>query len=474
MSQAPILLWFRRDLRLDDHPALSEAALSGRPVIPVFIHDETVESLGAAPKWRLGLGLEAFAGALERLGTRLILRRGRASEVIDALISETGAGAVFWTRYYEPSHIARDRVMKVDLAERGIEARSFAGALLFEPKDVTTGAGTPYSVFTPFWRSVRARDPGRALPTPTRLAGPVDWPRSEALADWRMGAAMQRGAAVVLPHLEVGEERALARLDRFFADAVEGYAEGRDFPMRAVTSGLSENLAWGEISPRRIWHRAVLESEAGRGRGPEKFLSELGWREFAWHLMTHQPKLAETNWRADWDGFPWRGENEDAEVWRRALTGEPFVDAGLREMYVTGRMHNRVRMVVASYLTKHLLTDWRVGLQWFADCLVDWDPAANALGWQWVAGSGPDAAPYFRVFNPETQGEKFDPDGRYRRQFIAEGQRSPGRDALGWFEAIPKSWGQRPDQPYPARRVALAAGREAALGAYERFRNVHK
>ncbi|MFZ1661867.1 MAG: deoxyribodipyrimidine photo-lyase, partial [Paracoccaceae bacterium] len=238
MSQAPILLWFRRDLRLDDHPALSEAALSARPVIPVFIHDESVESLGAAPKWRLGLGLEAFAGALERLGTRLILRRGRASEVIDALISETGAGAVFWTRYYEPSHIARDRVMKADLAERGIEARSFAGALLFEPKDVTTGAGTPYSVFTPFWRSVRARDPGRALPTPTRLAGPVDWPRSEALADWRMGAAMQRGAAVVLPHLEVGEERALARLDRFFADAVEGYAEGRDFPKRAVTSGL--------------------------------------------------------------------------------------------------------------------------------------------------------------------------------------------------------------------------------------------
>lgn len=474
MSLSPILLWFRRDLRLDDHPALSEAAAAGRPVIPVFIHDETVEALGAAPKWRLGLGLEAFAAALEGAGARLILRRGRAADVIDALIRETGAGAVWWTRYYEPSHIARDRAIKADLGARGIEARSFPGALLFEPKDVMTGAGTPYSVFTPFWRAVRARDPGRALGAPARLAGPEKWPRSETLGDWTMGAGMRRGAAVVLPHLEVGEARALARLDRFFADAVGAYAEGRDFPTRAVTSGLSENLAWGEISPRRIWHRAVLESEAGRERGAEKFLSELGWREFAWHLMTHQPRLEEANWRAEWDGFPWRGDNEDAEAWRRAVTGEPFVDAGLREMYVTGRMHNRVRMVVASYLTKHLLTDWRVGLKWFADCLVDWDPAANALGWQWVAGSGPDAAPYFRVFNPQTQAEKFDQDGRYRRRFIAEGQRAPGRDALDWFEAIPVSWRQRPDQPYPGRRVELAAGRETALRAYEGFRDVHK
>lgn len=473
-AASPLILWFRRDFRLDDHPALFAAAASGRPVIPVFIHDETVDGLGAAARWRLGLAVQAFADRLKAIGARLTLRRGPAAGVLERLLAETGAGAVWWTRYYEPAHIARDRAIKAALQARGIEARSFAGALLAEPAGLLTGEGRPYSVFTPFWRTLRARDPGPCLPAPVRLVAPDMPPPTEALADWDMGRRMDRGAAIVLPHLAVGEAAAHARLERFFGGPIRDYPEGRDYPARDATSGLSENLAWGEISPRRIWQRAMIDADGPFGAAVGKFLSELGWREFAWHLMTHHPGMARESWRPEWRAFPWQGESDKAERWRRAQTGEPLVDAGLREMYVTGRMLNRVRMVVASYLTKHLVTDWRIGLRWFADCLVDWDPAANALGWQWVAGTGPDAAPYFRIFNPVTQAEKFDPDGRYRRRFLAEGQANPQVEARGWFHAVPRSWGLVLGAPYPDRMIAPAAGRAAALAAYEGFRSAAK
>ena len=456
----PVILWFRRDLRLDDHPALIAACATGRPVLPLFIHDETVEGLGAAPRWRLDLSVGALADDLARLGSRLVLRRGRALAVLREIIAETDATAVYWSRYYAPDHIARDTEAKAALRAEGREAQSFPGALLHEPRTVLTGAGTPYSVFTPFWRAVRPRDPGVPEAAPTRMRAPGAWPASDRLDDWNMAAAMRRGAAIVAPWQHVGGARALERLGAFLGGPVRDYARLRDFPAVAATSGLSENLAWGEISPRRIWHttlgRADMSSAVAAGAG--KFLAELGWREFAWHLMTHHPTLATRNWREGWDEFPWRPDNPDAERWRRALTGEPMVDAGLREMYVTGRMHNRVRMLVASYLTKHLMTDWRVGLKWFEDCLTDWDPAANALGWQWVAGSGPDAAPYFRIFNPATQAEKFDPEGVYRRRFLT-GQ--------AYFEAVPRAWNLHPADPYPAPMIDLAVGRARALAAYE-------
>ena len=466
---AGVIIWFRRDLRLDDHPALvaacADAKATGSAVLPVFIHDETIETLGAAARWRLGLSVAALAKELEQRGSRLILRRGPALEVLRSLIAETGAEAVHWTRYYTPDHIARDTEVKSALKAVGIKARSFEGALLHEPRAVLTGAGTAYSVFTPFFKAVRARDPGPALPTPTRIPAPARWPQSDGLSDWRMGAAMNRGAAIVAAHQSVGEAAALARLAAFLDDRLGDYARLRDHPAAPVTSGLSENLAWGEISARRVWQAARLRADLMPecAVGAEKFLSELGWREFAWHLMAHRPTFAHENWRQGWDGFPWRGDNDDAERWRRAMTGEPMVDAGLREMYVTGRMHNRVRMLVASYLTKHLLTDWRVGLRWFQDCLTDWDPAANALGWQWVAGSGPDAAPYFRIFNPATQGERFDPDQSYRRRFL-----DPRSDeARSFYDAIPRSWGQSPTTRPPRAIVDLADGRNRALRAYE-------
>ncbi|MFC2969054.1 cryptochrome/photolyase family protein [Acidimangrovimonas pyrenivorans] len=465
----PILCWLRRDLRRADHPMLAAAAATGRPVIPVFLCDECVETLGAAPKWRLGEAVGAFGEVLEGIGSGLVLRRGRALEQLQRLIEETGAGAVWWSRLYDPAAQARDTGVKAALRAQGIDARSFPGHLLHEPWTVRTGQGGYYKVYTPYWKAVRGRPVEAPLSRVTALRPPAAWPPSDNLADWALGAAMRRGAAVVARHAAVGEAAAEDRLAEFLDRRISGYRAGRDLPAGNATSRLSENLVLGEIGPRRIWHAARRLWEDGIG-GAETFLKELVWREFAYHLLHHFPELGTANWRPEWDGFPWRGDNDDAERWRRGMTGEPFVDAALREMYVTGTMHNRARMVAASYLTKHLLTDWRVGREWFEDCLIDWDPASNAMGWQWVAGCGPDAAPYFRIFNPAGQAEKFDPDGAYRRRFVAELSDRPGAEALAFFDAVPGRWGLRPDTPYPAPLVDLAAGRARALAAYQGFK----
>lgn len=463
----PILCWLRRDLRLADNAMLAEAAASGRPVIPVFILDPETEAIGAAPKWRLGQGIAAFAGALEGIGSRLILRRGRALEVLRALMQETGADTVWWSRLYDPEAIARDTGVKAGLREGEHEARSFPGHVLFEPWTVETTTGGPYKVYSPFWRAVRDLPMAEVCPTVDELRAPSSWPDGEKLEDWQLGAAMNRGADILAKHACVGEVAARARLDDFLDGPVADYKAKRDLPGVEATSRLSENLTYGEISPRTIWHAGMSAREDGAA-GAETFLKELVWREFAYHLIYHFPKIATDNWREEWDGFPWRGDNDDAEAWRRGRTGVPFVDAAMREMFVTGTMHNRARMIVASYLTKHLMTDWRVGRAWFEDCLTDWDPASNAMGWQWVAGSGPDAAPYFRVFNPETQAEKFDASGTYRRMFISEGQKDPPETARDYFEAIPRSWKMSGADAYPkAPIVGLKEGRERALEAYE-------
>ena len=469
MTGTPLILWFRRDLRLGDQPMLAAAVASGRAVVPVFILDPETEALGAAAKWRLGLSVAAFATALEGIGLRLTLRRGAALDALRALVVETGAGGVWWSRLYDPASVARDTGVKAALKAEGREARSFAGHLLHEPWDVETGTGGPYRVFTPYWKTVRGRGvpaPAPApAPAPGRMRAPAVWPESDRLADWRLGAAMNRGAAVVLPYQAVGEAAALDRLRRFLDGPVDGYVEARNLPAVPGTSRLSENLTYGEIGIRAVWHAGVRARDEGRA-GAESFLRELAWREFAYHLMHHYPQITHANWKPDWDSFPWRGDSPDAERWRRGMTGERFVDAAMREMYVTGTMHNRARMIAASYLTKHLLTHWKVGLDWFADCLTDWDPAANAMGWQWVAGSGPDAAPYFRVFNPAGQAEKFDPAAAYQRRYIAEMSRDPGPEALAYFKAVPRSWGLDPGAGYPAPILDLGEGRARALAAY--------
>ncbi|MEC3860198.1 deoxyribodipyrimidine photo-lyase [Mesobacterium sp. TK19101] len=467
----PSIVWIRRDLRLSDHPAMRAAVARGGPVVLVFFRDDLVDGLGAAPKWRLGLGLEAFARALEARGQRLILRSGAVRDGLLKLAAEVGAEAVYWIRAYDPASVARDTEVKAALKEAGLVAESFAGHLLFEPWTVETGQGGFYKVYTPYWKAVRTRSVAEPLAAPGTLPAPRTWPDSEALEDWSLGAAMRRGAAVVARHVSVGEAAAQGRLGAFVAQKVADYGTRRDFPAEEATSGLSGHLSLGEISPAMCWQAGRRAMEEGKP-GAEVFLKELVWRDFAYHLMWHTPHLLTRNWREDWDGFPWNEDESRPEVvaWKRGRTGIRFVDAALREMYVTGRMHNRARMIVASYLTKHLLSHWKTGQRWFEDCLEDWDPAANAMGWQWAAGSGPDAAPYFRVFNPVTQLEKFDPRGTYVRRWIAEGVQRPTDTALSYFDAIPESWGLSPDMPYPAPVVEAADGRTAALDAYARFK----
>lgn len=466
-DRSPILYWCRRDFRLADNPALDAALGTGCPVIAVFILDEVVDALGAAPKWRLGLGLEHFARRLADIGGRLILRRGPADQVLAQLIDETGARAVYWGRQYDPAQIDRDRAVKSGLQERGILARSFAGHLLFEPWQVQTGQGRFYQVYSPFWRAVRDREIADALRAPARWTAPQQWPVSDRLEDWALGLGMKRGAAVVQAHLQIGEEAAQARLARFIAEKLRDYAQDRDRLDRDATSGLSENLTYGEISPHALW-RAGQEALSRGVAGAETFLKEVVWREFAYHLLYHTPHIASRNWRDGWDSFPWRRDHPQLLRWKQGRSGITVIDAAMRELYVTGRMHNRARMLVGSYLTKHMMTHWQAGLDWFADCLVDWDPAANAMGWQWVAGCGPDAAPYFRVFNPDTQAQKFDPDNAYRARWVAELCRTPSPDALSFFKACPESWALSPDMAYPRTPIVdLAEGRKHALAAYE-------
>ena len=468
-DKTPILLWYRRDLRLSDHAALTAACDSGRPVIPVFLHDPLVDRLGAAPKWRLGLGIGELGSSLKDKGSRLILRRGAdALDMLRGLVSDTGAGAVFWTRAYDPDSTERDSRIKDALKSDGIEARSFGGHLMFEPWTVETQQGGYYKVYTPFWNAVKTTGVDEPRAAPSRIPAPGEWPASEDLEDWQMGAAMNRGADVVRPFVQLGEKAAQSRLGAFMAHGVAGYKANRDIPGMDGTSNLSENLSLGEITPHQCWHAGRRAMEEGKA-GAETFLKELVWREFAYHLMHHTPRILDRNWREDWDSFPWNEDARKSEVWdwKKGRTGIPFVDAAMREMYVTGRMHNRGRMIVASYLTKHLMTHWRIGQAWFDDCLIDWDPASNAMGWQWSAGSGPDATPYFRVFNPETQLDKFDKNRDYTGRWIAEGQTNPHADALKFYDAIPRHWAMSPDDRYPQPIVSAAEGRKRALEAYE-------
>lgn len=464
----PLILWFRRDLRLDDNPMLAAAVATGRPLIPVFIADDSVLHLGAAARWRMGEAVAAFSKRLEAVGAPLILRRGDALAQLKALQAETGAGGVWWTRLYDPASITRDAAIKAQFKADGHEAQSFAGHTLAEPWQLETKAGGFFKVYTPFWKALSLRGVSPPVAAPKRLTIPGALPQSESLETWRLGAPMNRGAPVLARYAQIGETAALARLDRFLDGPVEEYRNGRDIPALQAVSGLSENLTYGEISARRIWHTSLAFEAAQPGHaGAEHFRKELVWRDFAHHLVYHTPHILTQNWRPEWQSFGWQDDSQAAETWRRGMTGEPFVDAGLRQMYVTGTMHNRVRMIVASFLTKHLLTHWKIGLDWFAECLTDWDPASNAMGWQWVAGCGPDAAPYFRVFNPATQAEKFDKSSEYRKKFIAELTADPGQDALAYFEAIPRSWGLSPSQTYPKPLIGLAEGRERALGAYQ-------
>ncbi len=479
MSQDPAIVWFRDDLRLADHPALARAAATGAPVICLYIREEPAQGqrpLGAAARWWLAGSLRALDGALRGMGQRLVLRSGAASDVIPAVIAASGARTVLWNRRYDAGGIAVDTAIKADLAARGIAVASLPGNLLREPWEVKSGAGDPMKVFTPFWRAhQRLGDIREPLRRPTALTPFSGALASEDLTSWDLEPTKPNWASGFPGTWAPGEAGAQTALAAFLAESLGGYADNRDRPDRPSTSRLSPHLRFGEISPVQIWHQAHMAAGLDGGRDLAKFLAEIGWREFAYHLLFHWPDLSERSFQTRFDQFPWRSDTAALTAWQRGRTGYPLVDAGMRQLWQTGWMHNRVRMVVASFLVKHLLIDWRAGERWFWDTLVDADVANNPASWQWVAGSGADAAPYFRIFNPVLQGEKFDPRGDYVRRWVPELAALP-RDAIHapWKapEPVLTRAGIRLGETYPHPVVDHDAARGRALAALAEIRDV--
>ena len=432
MQTPPVtLVWFRHDLRLDDHPALAAAAARGA-VVPIFIwapEEEAPWEPGAASRWWLHHSLEKLAGQLEKLGTPLVIRRGPTLQSLRTLVKECGATTVVWNRRYEPAVIKRDTAIKTALSDDGLTVESFNGSLLFEPMKVATKEGKPYQVFTPFWRTLLNREePAEPVAAPRKLAGVKTPLKSLAIDSLELRPAIDWSGAMKKVWIP-GEFGAQQRLKRFIGSGVATYGTQRDRPDHDGTSSLSAHLHFGEISPRRVWHAvraAVGGTPAASITGsPEVYLRELGWREFANHLLYHFPHTPSAPLRADYAKFPWVNDPVGLGAWQRGRTGFPIVDAGMQQLWATGWMHNRVRMIVASFLVKDLRVSWLEGARWFWDTLVDADLAANTLGWQWAAGCGADAAPYFRIFNPTSQAEKFDPEQIYVRQWAGLGRDYP-------------------------------------------------
>lgn len=473
------LVWFRNDLRLSDHAALHAAVNQGGPVICLFIldqHNPGEWKRGEASLWRLHHSLQHLSDSLEQLGQKLILRQGPAEHVLDDIITDTNTTHVFWGRDYEPWAIDRDTSIKAKLKDKGINVQSHNTRLLFEPWTVETGQGAPYKVFSPFWRACLASNPPeRPLPAPGQVPAPDKWPATDTLNDWAL-LPTRPNWAHTFDDNACGERWAYLRLKDFLDTQVDDYKDNRDRPANPVTSGLSPALHFGEISPRAIWHTVNDAIDAGdvNAKSAQKFLSEIGWREFSFNLLYHFPYFPEKNHRDDFDKFTWRDSPNDLKAWQQGYTGYPMVDAGMRELWATGIMHNRVRMIVASFLTKHLMIHWRHGEDWFWDTLIDADLANNAASWQWVAGSGADAAPYFRIFNPFTQGEKFDTNGDYVRKWVPEIAGLPNKLIHRPWEASAAELGNagiKLGETYPHPIVDHFNARDRALGAYEALKS---
>ena len=473
------LVWFRQDLRLTDNPALDAAYDRGGPVVPVYILEQSDRAgprrPGGAALWWLDQSLVALSADLAALGSRLILCQGNPQDVLPALARTTGADAVYWNRRYEVGAIAVDRAIKADLTDSGLEVRSFNASLLFEPWTILTRAGDPYRVYTPFWRACRAR---ADLPAPTgRVAGlpaPARWPAGEERTAWALSPTKPDWAGGLRAAWTPGEAGAQRRLHAFLDHAIRTYRSRRDIPADDGTSRLSPHLHWGEIGPRQVWAAVQMKQAAGAYDGcaddVEVFLKELVWREFSYHLLYHFPQLPEQNLNRRFAELPWHDDEGALKAWQQGRTGYPIVDAGMRQLYETGWMHNRVRMVVASFLTKHLLIHWRHGEAWFWDTLVDADLASNSASWQWVAGCGADAAPFFRIFNPTLQGRKFDPSGDYVRRWVPELSKL-GADHVHEPAKAPdatlKAAGVRLGIDYPRPLIEHQVARKRALDAYD-------
>lgn len=459
------IVWLRNDLRIADNEALSAATSAGATAVAVYIHETTkgVRPPGAAARWWLNRSLESLVAALAERGIALVIRTGDASLVLPAVVAEFDARRVFWNRRYAPGERDADTAIMAGLKYDGIAVQSFAGNLLVEPWDIATGEGKPYSVFTPFWK--RLREMPIAAPRRRPAADkPIASKRIDT--DYKAPAWSHKLAA----HWNIGETAAHDRLVAFLDEQLMDYAEGRDFPASASTSRLSPHLRFGEISARQIWHaaQAVAHADHSRQAAVDKFLSELAWRDFNYHQLYHRDDIATQPMQPKYAGVVWRKAEADLAAWQRGQTGIPIVDAGMRELWETGFMQNRVRMLTASLLAKNLLVDWRKGEQWFWDCLVDADMANNPGNWQWVAGSGMDASPYFRIFNPVTQGGRFDGAGDYARQWVPELAQLPDAWIHNPAEApadVLRKAGVVLGETYPKPIVDLKSSRARALEA---------
>jgi deoxyribodipyrimidine photo-lyase len=479
-SDAPCIVWFRDDLRLSDHLALHAAAATKRPVICLYVFDETsrqpaTRPIGGATRWWLAQSLRSLQKSLGAHGVPLLLRKGPTAEIIAEAARESGAGDVFWNAITQAPHKATESDVASALRGLGIVSQSFAGDLLAAPESVRTKEGRGLRVFTPFWRRIQAMGaPPDPLPAPRHLR-PGPNLKGDGVESLGLEPIRPDWAGGLRETWTPGESAAQERLKRFLKAGLAGYTESRDRPDRDGTSGLSPHLRFGEVSPRQIWHAAHFAAAERHALASEadKFLSELGWREFCRHLLFDVPDLATRNLQSSFDAFPWRHDETALKAWQRGQTGYPIVDAGMRQLWHTGVMHNRVRMVVASFLVKHLLIDWREGEKWFWDTLVDADAGSNPANWQWVAGSGADAAPYFRVFNPTLQGEKFDPDGTYVKQWVPELAQLPKKFIHQPWEAAPLELagaGITLGKTYPHPIIDHRRGRERALKAYDKVR----
>jgi len=473
-DQQPVVYCFRNDLRLSDNPGLLAAIDTGRPVVTCFILDQQTAgdwAMGAASRWWLHHSLQALSAATQAKGGRLVLRRGVWRQQVEEVAETVNAAAVYWAHSYEPDTAGPEDALHKYLSDKGIETRRFNSYLLRDPTGVQTQTGTPYKVFTPYWKTcLQLPAPSKPLAAPEAINGFSGELASDDLSSWKLLPTQPDWAGGMREMWEPGEEGASRRLHQFLESGVKDYRDARDNPAVDGTSRLSPHLHFGEISPRQVWHATQPKVHGATAAGANWFLRELGWREFSYHLLHHWPTLPEKPFREQYAGFPWRQDAEALTAWQKGQTGIPLVDAGMRQLWHTGWMHNRVRMVAASFLIKNLLIDWREGEDWFWDTLVDANLANNAAGWQWVAGSGADAAPYFRVFNPVSQSVKFDQQGDYLRQWLPELQRMPAKHIHAPWEAsgqVLRDAGVELGKDYPEPLVDLKDSRRQALDAYQ-------